>query len=150
MRDHSVTRRTFGTLDGQVWANCAFPSGRAFSFQEVKRKERHTLEAYVFIDGRLELATGEGMPSLEDTAGNPHRGTIRLASPFGDHEIRWETVGDRFIPFELLHPVGLRPGINRSNVEHVVAVQCPVRYEWDGEVGYCWIERCRPLKALRE
>jgi hypothetical protein len=55
----------------------------------------------------------------------------------------------QFVPFQLLRPVGMRPGIDLSDPENMVAVQCPTKFHWDGETGYGWMERTRPLKALR-
>ena len=39
-RDHSVSQRTFTTLDSETWAHAAFPSGRVFSLLEVTRGDR--------------------------------------------------------------------------------------------------------------
>ena len=51
-------------------------------------------------------------------------------------------------PFNLLRPTGMRPGIDTAERDGMVAVQCPTRYRWNGEVGYGWLERTRRLGAL--
>jgi len=147
-RDHSVSRRTFTTLDTETRSNCVFPSGRVFSILEVSRGEQHLLEGQVHIDGVMQFARPVGVPELTDSAGAPHEGVISVETASGRHDIKWQTIGQRFVPFQLLRPVGMRPGIDRSDPENMVAVQCPARFEWDGEVGFGWMERTRPLKAL--
>jgi len=147
-RDHSVSRRTFRTLDSETWANCTFPSGRVFSLLQVSRQEVRILKGQVFDNGRMQVATVDGYPDLSDTAGNPHTGLIRLQTDSGQVEIGVEVADARFVPFNLLSPTGLRPGLDLSNPENMVAVQCPARYTWDGEPGYGWLERVRPNRAV--
>lgn len=149
-RDHSMSQRTFTTLDTETWANCTFPSGRVFSLLEVRRGEKHILEGQVYIDGVMQLAKPSSVPLLETSDGTPHKGVIHLESASGPHEISWETIEGRFIPFQLLRPVGMRPGVDSSDPEHLVVVQCPAKFTWGGETGYGWMERTRPVKALRD
>jgi hypothetical protein len=149
-RDHSMSQRTFTTLDSETWAHCAFPSGKVFSILEVSRGERHVLHGQAYRDGHMLHATAVAVPDLEDSAGHPHHGVIRAATVAGEIELQWETIDRRFVPFNLLEPVGMRPGIDRTRVNAMVAVQCPARFRWDGEVGYGWMERTRPLRALRD
>jgi hypothetical protein len=148
-RDHSVSRRTFTTLDTETWSNCAFPSGRIFSILEVSRSGRQILEGQAYIDGKMQFAKPLVVPDLQDSSGAPHTGTISVETDSGRHSIRWETLQPQFVPFQLLRPVGMRPGIDLSDPENMVAVQCPAKFHWDGETGYGWMERTRPLKALR-
>jgi hypothetical protein len=147
-RDHSVSRRTFKTLDSETWAHCTFPSGKTFSLLQVSRQEVQILKGQVFENGEMQIATGDSYPDLLDTAGNPHSGIIRLQTDARQLEIGCEVVDSRFVPFNLLPPTGLRPGVKLSDPELMVAVQCPARYTWAGEAGYGWLERIRPLKAL--
>ena len=147
-RDHSVSRRTFTTLDSETWANCVFPSGRVFSVLEVRRGERLLREGQAFIDGRMHRATPVAMPELTDTAANPRRGVIEIAVGSHRHRLLWETLEASYAPFQLLRPVGMRPGIDHSDPTHVVALECPTLYTWDGEAGYGWLERARPLATL--
>lgn len=147
-RDHSVSRRTFTTLDSETWANCVFPGGRVFSVLEVRRGDRLLREGQVFIDGRMHHATPIAIPDLTDTAANPRRGVLEIESASRRHAIAWQTLEASHTPFQLLRPVGMRPGIDHSDRTHVVAIECPTRYTWDGEVGYGWLERSRPLATL--
>lgn len=149
-RDHSVSRRTFTTLSSETWAHCAFPSGRVFSILEVTRADRQVLHGQVYRDGRMLEATPQVVPILEDSSGHPHRGVIRAATEGREVEVGWETIDGRFAPFNLLSPVGMRPGIDRSRGDAMVAVQCPARFVWDGEEGWGWLERTRPLSALKD
>jgi hypothetical protein len=149
-RDHSVSRRTFTTLNSETWAHCAFPSGKVFSILEVSRAERQVLHGQVYRDGRMLDAIPQAVPNLEDSSGRPHRGVIRAATADGEVEVEWETIDGRFLPFNLLNPVGMRPGIDRSRADAMVAVQCPARFVWEGEEGYGWLERTRPLHALQD
>jgi hypothetical protein len=148
-RDHSVSRRTFTTLDTETWTNCAFPSGRVFSLLEVRRGERRILEGQVFIDGKMELAKPLDVPDLQDSAGGPHSGTIALESASGRHDIQWEIIDGRFLPFQLMRPVGMRPGIDLADPDNMLAVESPAKFTWGGEVGFGWMERARPIKSLR-
>jgi len=148
-RDHSVSRRTFTTLDTETWAHCTFPGGRIFSMLQVSRGDKHFQEGQVFRDGKLQVARPLGVPGLADSQGNPHRGSIQLEVAGEVVEIQWETVQDKFLPFNLLRPVGMRPGLDLSNPENMAVVQCPTRYFWEGETGYGWLERARPQKSLR-
>jgi hypothetical protein len=147
-RDHSVSRRTFKTLDSETWAHCTFPSGKTFSIMQVSRKEVQILKGQVFQNGKMQVATADMYPDLEDTAGNPRSGLIRLQVDSGDVEIQCEIKGERFIPFNLLPPVGLRPGVDLSKPENMIAVQCPATFTWDGETGYGWLERIRPGSVI--
>lgn len=148
-RDHSVSRRTFTTLDSETWAHCVFPSGRVFSMLEVRRGDRLLREGQVYIDGLMHHAAPIVMPELEDTAANPRRGLLELESASSRHAIQWETLEANYTPFQLLRPVGMRPGIDHSDRTHVVVLECPTRYVWEGEVGYGWLERSRPLSTLK-
>lgn len=147
-RDHSVSRRTFRTLDSETWSHCAFPSGRAFGILQVSRSEVQILKGQVYQNGRMEIATADCYPDLLDTAGRPHDGLVRLQTESGDIEIACEVMDGRFVPFNLLPPTGLRPGIDLSNSHSMIAVQCPAKYRWDGETGYGWLERIRPTSAI--
>jgi hypothetical protein len=147
-RDHSVSRRTFLTLDSETWANCVFPSGRIFSVMQVSRKERQVLSGQVFVDGKMSVAKPLTVPALTSAAGAPHDGTLQLTADGRTHDIAWRTSPERALAFQLLRPVGLRPGIDRSLRDSLVAVQCPCEFTWDGEVGLGWMERLRPLAAL--
>jgi hypothetical protein len=95
-------------------------------------------------------ATPQVVPDLEDSAGHPHRGVIRAASEGREIEVEWETIDGRFVPFNLLQPVGMRPGIDRARVDSMVAVQCPAKFVWEGEQGYGWLERTRQLRVLKD
>jgi hypothetical protein len=149
-RDHSVSQRTFTTLNSETWAHCAFPSGKVFSILEVSRVERQVLHGQVYENGRMLHATPQMVPDLDDSSGRPHHGVIRAATEKGEVEVEWQTIDGRFVPFNLLEPVGMRPGIDRSRADAMVAVQCPARFVWDGEGGYGWLERTRPLRALQD
>lgn len=149
-RDHSVSRRTFKTLESETWAHCAFPSGKAFSILQVSRSEVQILKGQVFRDGVMEVATATGYPDLFDTEGHPREGFVRLQTASGEIEIGCEVVGQRYACFNLLPPTGLRPGLDLSNPENMAAIQCPARYRWDGETGYGWLERIRPTRAIAE
>jgi hypothetical protein len=149
-RDHSVSRRTFTTLDSETWAHCAFPSGRVFSILEVSRAERQVLHGQVYRDGRMLHATPQRVPDLEDSSGRPYFGVIRALTDEGEVSVTWEAIDERFVPFNLLQPVGMRPGIDRSKADAMVAVQCPAKFVWDGEQGYGWLERTRPLRVLKD
>ena len=148
-RDHSVSRRTFTTLDTETWANCTFPGGRAFSMLQVSRGERHFQKGQIFRDGKLQVAQPLNVPELSDSKGTPGRGHIELEVDGEKIGIEYETISPHFLPFNLLRPVGMRPGMDLSNPENIVAVQCPTRYRWDGETGYGWLERSRAQKSLR-
>lgn len=148
-RDHSVSRRTFRTLDLETWAHCSFPSGKSFGIMEVRRTEVQIMDGQVYQNGKMQMASAESIADLCDTSGNPHYGVLRLQTDSSDIEIEWETVDSRSVTFNLLRPLGLRPGLDLSNPDYMLAVQCPAKYTWDGEVGYGWLERLRPKKAIK-
>jgi hypothetical protein len=77
-RDHSVSQRTFTTLDSETWANCVFPSGQVFSLLEVTRGDKRILEGQVYRDGRMQHARPVAVPDLTDTAGTPGAFAITL------------------------------------------------------------------------
>ena len=147
-RDHSVSRRTFRTLDSESWAHCTFPSGKTFGLLQVSRQEVKILKGQVFEAGRMRVASADTYPDLVDTAGNPDAGVIRLQTETGPIEIEWEVAGSRSAAFNLLRPLGMRPGLDLTNPESMAAVQCPAIYRWDGEAGYGWLERTRPVRLL--
>jgi hypothetical protein len=147
-RDHSVSERTFTTLDTETWAHCAFPSGKVFSMLEVRRGERQIAKGQVYRNGNLQGIEPSNFPVLETTEGSPHQGEIHFNLPSGGAEkLQWKTTG-QFIPFNLLRPVGMRPGVDPLMKDGMVAVQCPAVFEWEGERGYGWMERTRPLAQL--
>ena len=147
-RDHSCSQRTFTTLDSETWANCTFPSGKVFSLLEVSRAEKQILEGQVYQNGEMQRAKPLVVPVLSDTSGAPQSFNILLELESGNIEIQGQTVQPYFVPFNLLRPTGLRPGLDLSDPENMLAVQCPAKYTWDGEVGYGWLERTRPTKAV--
>lgn len=147
-RDHSVSRRTFKTLDSETWAHCVFASGKVFSLLQVARQEVKILKGQVYENGKINIASADLYPDLLDTTGNPYAGAIRLQTDSGNVDLQCEVLDEAAIPFNLLPPVGLRPGIDHNVPENMVAVQCPAKYTWDGEVGYGWLERIRPLRAI--
>lgn len=104
------------------------------------------MEGQVFRDGRMENVTALSVADLHDSSGAPYTGTINLQGDAGDIEIQYEIVDKRYVNFNLLHPVGLRPGIDLNRTECMFATECPVKFTWDGEVGYGWLERVRPHK----
>jgi hypothetical protein len=124
-RDHSVSRRTFTTLDTETWAHCTFPGGKVFSMLEVSRGDKYFVKSQVYVDGEMHLAEPLLVPDLLDSSGNPHSGRIDLQVESEIIEIQWETAQPHFIPFQLLRPVGMRPGVDLSDPENMVAVQCP-------------------------
>jgi hypothetical protein len=148
-RDHSMSQRTFTTLDTETWAHAAFPSGRIFSLLEVMRGDRRILEGHIREDGTMHLAHPLAIPTLADLAGNPDSGVIRLESGGGRVEIRWELVKAPYVPFQLLRPVGMRAGIDPADETSCVVLECPAKFIWDDEIAYGWLERTRPLSALR-
>jgi hypothetical protein len=150
-RDHSVSERTFKTLDAESWSHCVFPSGKIFSLLQVFRQEVRIIKGHIFKDGILEVITADedALPELHDTAGNPQKGILRLVTDSGSVEINYEVIDGRAIQFNLLPPVGLRPGVDPDLPDNMVAVQCPTKFTWEGEVGYGWLERIRPLKLLK-
>ena len=147
-RDHSVSQRTFTTLDSETWANCVFPSGQVFSLLEVTRGDKRILEGQVYRDGQMQHARPVAVPDLTDTAGSPGAFAITLEVDSKLISIEAETVQSLSFPFNLLRPTGMRPGIDTAEQDGMVAVQCPTRYVWNGEVGYGWLERTRRLGAL--
>lgn len=144
VRDHSVSERTYKTLDLESWANCTFPSGKIFTILEVKRQEIQIMQGQVFRDGKFEKVSAQSVADLHNTAGEPYTGTIKLQVASGDIEIQYEVIGKQYANFNLMRPVGLRPGIDINNQEFMNATQCPAKFTWDGEVGYGWLERVRP------
>jgi hypothetical protein len=149
-RDHSMSQRTFTTLDSETWVNAAFPSGRVFSFLEVARGERRILEGHIYEHGAMNLAHPLELPDLADLAGNPASGVIVFESGGARRDIKWEIVEAAYVPFQLLRPVGMRAGVDHADQTSCVVLECPAKFTWDGEVGHGWLERTRPLGALRE
>lgn len=149
-RDHSMSERTFTTLDSETWAHCVFPSGRVFSILEVSRGDKHILEGQIYQNGKMAFAKPVSVPDLTDTNAGPHRGVLKIESDSKHHDIQWEILDAGYVPFQLLRPVGMRPGIDRTNAQNMVVLECPTKYVWDGEVGYGWLERTRPLQALKD
>ena len=148
-RDHSMSQRTFTTLDSETWANAAFPSGRVFSILEVSRGERRILEGQLYEHGQMRLAQPLIVPQLADLAGNPGSGVIRIECDGKRHDIQWEIVPAAYVPFQLLRPVGMRAGVDPADETSCVVLECPARFTWDGEIGHGWLERTRPLRSLR-
>ena len=147
-RDHSMSQRTFTTLDSETWAHAAFPSGRVFSLLEVTRGDRRILEGHIRRHGAMQLAHPLDIPTLADLTGNPASGVITLESG-GEHiEVSWGIIMAPYVPFQLLRPVGMRPGVDHADQTSCVVLECPTRYLWDGEIGYGWLERTRPLSSL--
>ncbi len=97
----------------------------------------------------MHLAHPLAIPTLADLAGNPDSGVIRLESGGGRVEIRWELVKAPYVPFQLLRPVGMRAGIDPADETSCVVLECPAKFIWDDEIAYGWLERTRPLSALR-
>jgi hypothetical protein len=147
-RDHSVSQRTFTTLDSETWAHAAFPSGRVFSLLEVTRGDRRILEGHIRRDATMHVAHPLEIPTLADLAGNPASGVISLECGGGRIDIPWEIITASYVPFQLLRPVGMRAGVDHADKTSCVVLECPAKFLWDGEIGYGWLERTRPLSGL--
>jgi len=147
-RDHSVSQRTFTTLDSETWANCVFANGNVFSMLQVRRGDKQILEGQIYRSGRMHHARPVVVPDLRDIDGAPGAFAISLEIESAVIDIDGEIVQPSF-PFNLLRPTGMRPGIDDSRLDSLVAVQCPTKYRWGTEVGYGWLERTRRLEALR-
>jgi hypothetical protein len=147
-RDHSMSQRTFTTLDSETWVNAMFPSGRVLSLLEVSRGDRRILEGHTHKNGTMHLIHPLEIPALSDLAGNPANGTITFESGGAHQAIQWDIIAAPYVPFQLLRPVGMRAGIDHTDQTSCVVLECPAKFIWDGEVGHGWLERTRPLSGL--
>lgn len=146
-RDHTTGPRDFGHLRRTFWAHGEFPSGRVFCVLRIwDPSDTASLNQGFIYDGeKLIPAVPTELPTLTSPDGSPHRFTVHADAP-GPIEITGEVVHST--AFMMSEPNDLAVGTDHGHPGTKVIVEAPTRYEWDGEVGWGWVERSRVLGEI--
>lgn len=145
-RDHTLGPRNFANLNRTCWAHAEFPSGRVFCALRIWSPEDEVVlnRGFAYEDGRMrELDPGE-MPTLTGSDASPRDFEVTL----GDGEVSISGEVLHALPFMLDEPNDLLAGTDPSRTKTKVIVEAPSRFDWDGEVGYGWLERSRRVDQL--
>jgi len=97
---------------------------------------------FVFDGSAMHDATPGELPTIHTSDGAPHSFEVEL------QEARIQGHVLHSIPFMLDEPNDLVIGADLSRPATKVIVEAPCRFEWDGEVGYGWLERSRRIDQL--
>ncbi|MEV6927353.1 hypothetical protein AB0M46_23005 [Dactylosporangium sp. NPDC051485] len=136
-RDHSCGPRARSNQWRVSWVNGSFPSGRTFHGLNVWVVGRPTYaRGYVWDGTTMEDMTDFDGPALIGATGEPRDFEARFSVPSGDHVLKGQLLGS--MPTTGYMPQGATVGAEATG--HV-AVDGPGRWEWDGEVGYGWVQR---------
>jgi hypothetical protein len=140
-RDHSTGARDLAGFGGHVWTHALFPSGRAFTAFRVYTPDGGTVlnDGVVITGDTLTPTAPIEVPVLTDALGGPETVTIALpdSPPITGQVLHG-------VPVSLGEPndfhLGYDPRLGRK-----VMLDCPARFEWDGEVAHGWLERSTTL-----
>jgi hypothetical protein len=143
-RDHTLGPRNFANLNRTCWAHGEFPSGRVFCALRIWSPDDEVVldQGFVYEDAEMRYLIPGAMPTVTSAAGDPGAFTVEL----GDATINGEVV--HATAFMLDEPNDLVMGTDLTRATTKVIVETPCRYEWDGEVGYGWLERSRRVDQL--
>lgn len=146
-RDHTTGPRDFGRFRRTFWSHGEFPSGRVFCVLRIWDEQDNVSlnQGFVYDGTRLRPAVPGELPTLTDPDGSPHRVTVCFDAD-GPVEITGEVVHST--AFALHEPNDLAIGTDHARPGTKVIVEAPTRYEWDGEVGWGWLERSRVLGEI--
>jgi hypothetical protein len=140
-RDHSTGKRDLAGFGGHVWTHAYFPSGRAFTaFRAYTPDGTIGLNDGIVLTGGELVATAPlQVPALHDTLGGPEEVTIAMpgAAPISGRVVHG-------VPISLGEPNDFHLGADLG-VGRKVMLDCPTRFEWDGETAYGWLERSTVL-----
>lgn len=140
-RDHSTGKRDLAGFGGHVWTHAYFPSGRAFTAFRVYGPDGSTglNDGVLLTDGELADAPPLSVPLLADTLGGPDEVTITMpgAGPITGRVVHG-------VPLSLGEPNDFHLGADLT-VGRKVMLDCPARFDWDGETAYGWLERSAVL-----
>lgn len=145
-RDHTTGPRDLGPFGGHVWANGAFPSGRAFCLFRAFGVDGDTIQENGFVHegGTITDALPAQLPPLTSATGDPETFELGFAEP-PVSAMSGQVLHSA--PISLGLPNDFFRGVDHTLPENVM-VDCPARYEWDGEVGLGWMERSGPVSTL--
>jgi hypothetical protein len=148
-RDHSAGPRNYNVLLSETWAHCVFPSGRCFSGIEIiEEGHKNQLRAgYIYEDGKISPLKTTVLPELFDTKGNPRNFRVEAVSDGRQIGMTGE-MSDRYLTLTLTLPSGIATGFDSASPHLTGVVEAPATYNWDGEIGYGWIERIRRVSSL--
>ncbi|MEZ0366043.1 hypothetical protein ACAG26_20415 [Mycobacterium sp. pUA109] len=136
-RDHSTGTRDLAGLGGHVWTHALFPSGRAFcAFRAFAPDGTVVVNDGILIEGdQLTPVSPVDVPVLTDPLGGPDSGAITLE---GHNPITATVLHS--VPISLGEPNDFYLGYD-ADLGRKVMVDCPARFEWNGEMAFGWLER---------
>lgn len=136
-RDHSTGKRDLAGLGSHVWTHAIFPSGRAFTVFRASTPDGQIVanSGVVITGANLTTTAPVEVPVLLDATGGPQTATITLP-------------GLSPITAQVLHSAALSLGEPNdfylgydARLGRKVLLDCPTRFEWDGEIAHGWLER---------
>jgi hypothetical protein len=146
-RDHTRGPRDYTSMAGEWWATCTFPSGRTLDLLQTWRTDGFLWSSGAVNDGtRVHPVSEMDRVPLTDTLGGPTDFDVTFR--IGPTPVTVSGTALDGFPYTLIRPTGFLPGQRAVDPGTLLGVEGPARFEWDGEVGYGWIERCRPLREL--
>lgn len=150
-RDHSAGPREYHELLTNEWVLCVLPSGRVFgSFHVTEVGNKNPMKSgFIFEDGKLSPLEAIEMPELHDFNGNPKEFNVQVLCDGKVRELSGK-MRDTYIPLTLTLPTGIATGIDRDAATLPCSIEAPAIYNWDGEIGYGWIERIRRIGSLSQ
>jgi hypothetical protein len=146
-RDHTRGPRDYTSMAGEWWATCTFPSGRRLDLLQTWRTDGFVWSSGAVHDGyRSHVVSQMERVPLSDTLGRP--ANFDLTFTLGSGPITVAATALDGFPYTLIRPTGFLPGQVAVDPDTLLVVESPAQFEWDGEVGFGWIERCRQLREL--
>ncbi len=145
-RDHTLGPRNFANLNRTCWAHAEFPSGRVFCALRIWSPEDEVVlnQGFAYEGGQMRYLDPGEMPTLTAPDASPREFGVTL----GDGEVSIGGEVLHALPFMLDEPNDLLVGTDPSRTTTKVIVEAPSRFDWDGEVGYGWLERSRRIDQL--
>lgn len=146
-RAHTSGPRNCAGLDKEAWTWAFFPGGRTFLACEAWQDPGiRVVFGFVAENGKLYAAKPTEVPPLHDAEGAPRKGVIQLTTDLGDMRVEVEAL--EAMGLTLRAPIGLPLGVDWSKPRNTILVECPARFNWNGEVGYGWLERFNRVERL--
>jgi hypothetical protein len=145
-RDLTAGKRDYGPFDGSAWLTCALPSGRMFAVLHIWHSGGVTpLATGFYYDGaNLHTVSQVSVPMLTSADADPHEFTFSFEGP--EATVSGRATVDHAMVFSLDEPIGMPLGTDLG--PGLIAVECPGRFEVDGERAHGWIERSRRVAHL--
>ena len=142
-RDHSAGPRSYESLQGNIMAACIFPSHKTLLATLIWAGDSEDIHLHNFgyiVDGdHFQDLTIVKAPTLSSPDNMPRSVSFELDVGGARGILKAEALNS--ITHTLMRPQGMEFGNIPIDPQTALFCSAPTRYEWQGEVGYGWMDR---------